>query len=145
MAACDVCLDLNWDLYSAGKHVDVESTHLALSASRGCVPCRIIKEGIELIEKEVVLPAGGESHLVYPGLLQIHLRKNRGLFVEISSIDDYSVRKNYEIELEFFSIAGTGVPITKERYAEEWQDILHHGQPLECQMMFLCNQVLNCV
>lgn len=110
MPDCDVCLNLDWDLYPPGKHVNAESADLLLSVSRGCVPCRIIRCGIELMEEKVILPAGGKSHLVCPCMLQISLRKHRSLHVEIRSIDDDAVRKNYEMYLEFFSIAGTSLP-----------------------------------
>ena len=107
MPTCDVCLNLDWDLYPPGKHIDAESADLLLSVSRGCIPCSIICRGIELMEEKVILPAGGKSHLVCPCLLQISLRKHRSLQLEIRSIDDHAVRKNYEMYLEFFSTAGT--------------------------------------
>ncbi len=106
MAACDVCLDLDWDLYPPSKAIDTGSTELESSASQGCVPCRIIRRGIELIEEDVILPAGGQSHFACPCLLHITLRKNRSLVVEIRSVDDVAVCKNYEMELEFYSMEG---------------------------------------
>ena len=106
MPTCDVCLDLDWELYPPGKHIDAESADVLLSVSRGCIPCRIICHGIELMEEQVILPAGGKSHLVCPCLLQITLRKHRGLHVEIRSIDDQTAHKNYEMHLDFFSTRG---------------------------------------
>lgn len=106
MSACDVCLDLNWDLYPPSKAIDSGSTELESSASQGCVPCRIIRRGIELIEEDVILLAGGQSHFACPCLLHITLRKNRSMVVEIRSVDDVAVCKNYEMELEFYSIEG---------------------------------------
>lgn len=106
MSACDVCLDLKWDLYPPSKAVDIGSADLVSSASQGCVPCRIIRRGIELIEEDVILPAGGQSHLACPCLIHITLRKNRSLVVEIRSVDDVAVCKNYEMELEFYSMEG---------------------------------------
>ena len=106
MPACDVCLDLEWDLYPLSKAIDVGSTDLESSASGGCVPCRIIRRGIELIEEDVILPAGAQSHFACPCLLQITLRKNRSLVVEIRSFDDIAACRNYGFDMEFFSKGG---------------------------------------
>ena len=105
MASCDVCLDLNCDVYPS-ETVDAGSADLKSSAARGCVPCKIILRGIEMLEERVILPVGGESHSACPCLLEITLRRNRSLLVMVRSIDDDNAGKNYEFGLEFFSTKG---------------------------------------
>ena len=106
MQACEVCLDLDWDLYPLSKAVNVELDELESSASQGCIPCRIIHHGVELMEGEVILPAGGRSHADCPVSLQITLRKDQSLVVEVRSFDDTAASKNYGLDLEFFSAEG---------------------------------------
>ncbi len=61
------------------------------------------------MEKNVILPAGGKSHVVCLCVLQILLRKDRSLFVEVQSIDDGAGTRNYEMGVEFFGTAGRGL------------------------------------
>ena len=110
MEACEVCLDLEWDLYPLSKEIDVRLEEVISSASQGCVPCKIIYRGIKLIEEKVVLPAGGRPHIICPCLLQIRLRENRCFTVEVRSLDDAVGSKNYSLDLDFFSTGGNTCP-----------------------------------
>jgi hypothetical protein len=101
MSICDVCLNLDWNLYSdtlsrsEGKTVTekehiIDSHSLTLSANGGCELCSILHQGIVAFRQYTasLLPPWKPWDLSGPCTVHINLRRGRSLSLYLNKTSD---------------------------------------------------------
>lgn len=132
MPICDVCLNLDWDLYPTPstnetlteKRGPSHPSHtLASSANRGCQLCLILHQGIVALRQYTasLLPPWGPWDFSDPCDVHIFLRPERSLLLYLDNSDyecednstdldegedDTALGRGYGISIEFFTSAG---------------------------------------
>lgn len=106
MSSCKVCLDINPNLYPPSQSIEIDFSWLEASAARGCRTCAILRTSIEVVGKDVLRPARGIVDFPRPDLVEISIRSGRSLSLHVRSLNEETVSKNYDLDLDLYTTPG---------------------------------------
>jgi hypothetical protein len=115
-ASCNICVDLNWDLYDHpfavhdGRrrplpYTQIQTTlqNVSISAERGCNICSLLYEGITRVSRCLVDKDESYSEMIAKSILTIEVRHNGPVMVRMCAHDDEDTTY---LRVEFYAQGG---------------------------------------